>query len=171
MVRLKSGCKVTHKKIRISRGPKQIQLRFFEKGKMRSEAAASSIDAADIGCQQPPGRRQPAARCRTNVHSAGCVPSIMLHDESRPCNACSYWLWRKCLPAKSAAVRPAARSRPQAEGCILPSRRPLEQALPLGCGLLAPDQSRSDWRAAASAGRRPASLSSACAPQAAPRAT
>ena len=73
------------------------------------------------------------------------------------------------LPAKSVAERPAARSRPRAEGCSLWS-----QARPLGCGLAAGcNRSVRTERAGASRRRRPASrvpkvrssvLSAGCSP-------
>ena len=48
--------------------------------------------------------------------------------------ACSRWSWCKYLSVKSVAVRPAARSRPRAEGCNSRSAGPLMHARPLGCG-------------------------------------
>ncbi len=78
--------------------------------------------------------------------------------------------WWRCLSADSVAKRPAARSRPRAEGCAFTS-----QARPLGCGLV-PNENRCrrHRRAAASRRRRPATRVPtgplrACAPQAAAR--
>ena len=97
----------------------------------RLQAFSHRINRAAIGGPQPPGGGGPQFVAE-RVTSAGCAPNINFGfaAPARMHSSPQLLFVAECLMSSSVAQRPAARSRPRAEGCSLWS-----QAHPLGCGL------------------------------------